>query len=155
MNKVEALAQEIAADFGAHFGRPYSNVEAVNIGPETRIVLVTLSSITSTARGVIRDYPEVGLLKLRLFKPFPKKAVLSALAPLSKDAVIAIVERNFLGDNEGAIMQEMKRALYGKDYRMYGFFAGLGGKDVPPETIEKIIHRAAHQPEEVNWVDVG
>ena len=155
MNKVEALAQEIAADFGAHFGRPYSNVEAVNIGPETRIVLVTLSSITSTARGVIRDYPEVGLLKLRLFKPFPKKAVLSALAPLSKDAVIAIVERNFLGDNEGAIMQEMKRALYGASYKMYDFFAGTGGKDVPPVTIEKIIHRAFHQPEEANWIDVG
>ncbi|MCB9295502.1 MAG: pyruvate ferredoxin oxidoreductase [Lewinellaceae bacterium] len=155
MNQVEALAEEIATDFGAHFGRPYSNVEAVNIGPKTRLVLVTISSITSTARGVIRDYPEVGLLKLRLFRPFPREAVQRALAPLSKDAVIAIVERNFLGDNEGAIMQEMKRALYGSNYKMYGFFAGVGGKDVPPVTIEKIIHRAFHRPEEVNWVDVG
>ncbi|MCO6490795.1 MAG: hypothetical protein J5I98_20425 [Phaeodactylibacter sp.] len=155
MNEVEALAEEIATDFGAHFGRPYSNVEAVNIGPKTRLVLVTISSITSTARGVIRDYPEVGLLKLRLFRPFPREAVQRALAPLSKDAVIAIVERNFLGDNEGAIMQEMKRALYGSNYRMYGFFAGVGGKDVPPVTIEKIIHRAFHRPGEVNWVDVG
>ncbi|MCO6476962.1 MAG: hypothetical protein J5I94_10105 [Phaeodactylibacter sp.] len=155
MNQAEAMAEEIATDFGAHFGRPYGNVEAVNIGPETRLVLVTISSITSTVRGVIRDYPEVGLLKLRLFKPFPKEAVKRALAPLSKNAVIAIVERNFLGDNEGAIMQEMKRALYGSDLRMYDFYAGVGGKDVPPVTIEKIIHRAFHQPEEVNWIDVG
>ncbi|MCB0616863.1 MAG: hypothetical protein KDC75_26275, partial [Phaeodactylibacter sp.] len=107
MNKVEAIAEEIGIDFGAHFGRPYSNVEAVNIGPKTRLILVTLSSITSTARGVIRDYPEIGLLKLRLFKPFPREAVRQALAPLSRDAIVAIVERNFLGDREGGIMQEM------------------------------------------------
>ncbi|MCB0564694.1 MAG: hypothetical protein KDD01_10005 [Phaeodactylibacter sp.] len=154
MNKVEAIAEEIGIDFGAHFGRPYSNVEAVNIGPKTRLILVTLSSITSTARGVIRDYPEIGLLKLRLFKPFPREAVRQALAPLSRDAIVAIVERNFLGDREGGIMQEMKRALYGSDYKMYDFFAGTGGKDVPPETIEKIIHRAFQQPEEATWVDV-
>ena len=154
MNKVEAIAEEIGIDFGAHFGRPYSNVEAVNIGPKTRLILVTLSSITSTARGVIRNYPEIGLLKLRLFKPFPREAVRQALAPLSRDAIVAIVERNFLGDREGGIMQEMKRALYGSDYKMYDFFAGTGGKDVPPETIEKIIHRAFQQPEEATWVDV-
>ncbi|MCB0585035.1 MAG: hypothetical protein KDD06_06910 [Phaeodactylibacter sp.] len=155
MNKVEAFSAEIGIDFGAHFGRPYSNVEAVNIGPQTRLVLVTLSSITSTARGVIRDYPEIGLLKLRLFKPFPREAVRQALAPLSRDAIVAIVERNFLGDREGAIMQEMKRALYGSNYKMYDFFAGTGGKDVPPETIEKIIHRAFQQPEEATWIDVN
>ena len=155
MNKVEAIAEEIGIDFGAHFGRPYSNVEAVNIGPKTRLILVTLSSITSTARGVIRDYPEIGLLKLRLFKPFPREAVRQALAPLSRDAIVAIVERNFLGDREGGIMQEMKRALYGSDYKMYDFFAGTGGKDVPPETIEKIIHRAFQQPEEATWIDVN
>ncbi|MCB0615234.1 MAG: pyruvate ferredoxin oxidoreductase [Lewinellaceae bacterium] len=154
MNQVEAIAEEIGIDFGAHFGRPYTNVEAVNIGPKTRLVLVTLSSITSTVRGVIRSYPEIGLLKLRLFKPFPREAVRRALAPLSQDAIIATVERNFLGDREGAIMQEMKRALYGLDYKMYDFFAGAGGKDVPPETIEKIIHRAFQHPEEANWVDV-
>ena len=154
MNQVEDLAEAVAAEFGRHFGRPYGNVEAVNIGPQTKLVLVTISSITSTARGVIRHYPEVGLLKLRLFKPFPRQAVREALSALPNDAVIATVERNFLGDREGALMQEMKRALYGTDYRLYDFFAGVGGKDVPPVTIEKIIYRAMHDPEEVNWVDV-
>lgn len=154
MNQVENLAAEVAAEFGRHFGRSYGNVEAVNIGPQTKLLLVTISSITSTARGVIRHYPEVGLLKLRLFKPFPRQAVREALSALPTDAVIATVERNFLGDREGALMQEMKRALYGTDYRLYDFFAGVGGKDVPPVTIEKIIYRAMHDPEEVNWVDV-
>ena len=154
IQEVETLSESVADDFNEKFGRSYSNVEAVNIGPHTKLVLVTISSITSTARGVIRQYPEVGLLKIRLFRPFPKAAVRKALASLPQDAIIACVERNFLGDREGAILQEMKRALYPTAFKLYDFYAGVGGKDVPPTSIEKIIYQSLHQPEEVNWVDV-
>ncbi|MBK6620515.1 MAG: pyruvate ferredoxin oxidoreductase [Saprospirales bacterium] len=153
--QVEERAEQIAADYARMFGREYHNVEAINIGPQTRLVLVTVSSITTTARGVIRKYPDVGLLKIRLFKPFPKASVQEALRELPKDAIIAPVERNFLGDREGALFQEMQRALYGAPYRMYDFYAGAGGKDVPPETIEKIIHIARNNPQDVNWVDIA
>jgi pyruvate/2-oxoacid:ferredoxin oxidoreductase alpha subunit len=161
MNTVEDLSTEVSNEFEKHFGRKYQNVEAVNIGPHTKTVLVTMSSITTTAKGVIKKYPEVGLLKLRLFKPFPKKSVNEALKVLPSDAVIACVERNFLGDNEGAIMQEMQRALYGKSYKMYDFYAGVGGKDVPPITIEKILYKIRNRftgdkenLNEVNWIDI-
>lgn len=154
--QVEAEAASIGRQFGEHFGRPYENVEAVNIGPQTRLVLVTVSSITTTARGVIDQYPEVGLLKLRLFKPFPRQSVREVLSALPPEAVIANIERNFLGDREGALMQEMQRALYGfgRSWPMYDFYAGVGGKDVPPDTIEKIIALVKNDPAEVNWVDV-
>jgi pyruvate/2-oxoacid:ferredoxin oxidoreductase alpha subunit len=161
MNTVEDLSTAVANDFARHFGRRYQNVEAINIGPHTKTVLVTMSTITTTARGVIKKYPEVGLLKLRLFKPFPKKSVNEALKDLPGDAVIACVERNFLGDNEGAIMQEMQRALYGKSYTMYDFYAGVGGQDVPPITIEKILYKIRNRFDgdienlnEVNWIDI-
>lgn len=155
-NRVEQLSTEIAERFARHFGRRYGNVEAVNIGPQTRLVLVAISSITTTARGVIHKYPDVGLLKLRLFKPFPQASVLEALKELPDDALLVPIERNFLGEREGAIMQEMKRALYGhRHLRLVDFYAGVGGKDVPPVTIEKIIYRARREPAEVNWVDVG
>ncbi|MBK8491860.1 MAG: pyruvate ferredoxin oxidoreductase [Saprospirales bacterium] len=153
--QVEEKAEQIAADFATKFGREYHNVEAINIGPKTKLVLVTVSSITSTARGVIKKYPDVGLLKIRLFKPFPKASVQEALKDLPKDAILAPVERNFLGDREGAIFQEMQRALYGMPIKMYDFYAGAGGKDVPPDTIEKIIHLARTNPKEVNWVDIA
>lgn len=153
--QVEERAEEIAAGFARLFGRKYHNVEAVNIGPRTKLVLVTVSSITSTARGVVAQYPDVGLLKIRLFKPFPKASVQEALRNLPKDAILAPIERNFLGDREGAIFQEMQRAMYGTPLRMYDFYAGAGGKDVSPETIEKIIHLARTHPKDVNWVDIA
>jgi len=152
--QVETRTEQIAAGFARAFGREYHNVEAVNIGPQTKLVLVTVSSITSTARGVIRKYPDVGLLKIRLFKPFPKDSVQEALRGIPADAILAPVERNFLGDREGALFQEMQRAMYGKPLRMYDFYAGAGGKDVPPETIERIIHLARTNPKDVNWVDI-
>ncbi len=155
INKVEDLANKVGEEFGKHFGRKYSAVEAYNITPETKIVLVTISSITSTARGLLPRYPEVGLLKLRLIKPFPKKSVLKALEPLSEDASIVTIERNFLGDKEGALMMEMKRALYGeRNIKMYDVYTGLGGKDVPPRTIEKIIVKTLEAPEEISWIDL-
>ena len=153
--QVEERAEQNAAAFARLFGREYHNVEAVNIGPHTKLVLVTVSSITSTARGVISRYPDVGLLKIRLFKPFPKASVQEALRDLPKDAILAPVERNFLGDREGALFQEMQRALYGMPFPMYDFYAGAGGKDVSPETIEKIIYLARHNPKDVNWVDIA
>ncbi len=155
MNRVESLSETIAEEFAGEFGRRYGNIEAVNITKKTKLVLVTISSITSTVRGVIKNHPEVGLLKIRLFKPFPQQAILKALRDLPEDATLAIVERNFLGDREGALMMEMKRALYNAPhrYRMFDFYTGLGGKDVPPATIERIIHRAQHEPAAVNWID--
>jgi pyruvate/2-oxoacid:ferredoxin oxidoreductase alpha subunit len=154
IQKVEKLSETVAKSFEEKFGRYYGNVEAINIGPQTKLVLVTISSITSTARGVIKQYPEVGLLKIHLFRPFPKESIKKVFDVLPNDAIIACVERNFLGDNEGAILQEMKRALFPKEYKLYDFYAGVGGKDVPPITIEKIIYKAMHNPDEVNWVDV-
>ncbi len=154
INKVEDLANEIGEDFYRRFGRKYAAVDAINITPETKMVLLSVSSITTTARGVISHHPEVGLLKLRLFKPFPKKSVLEALKKLPDDCIIVNIERNFLGDNTGAIMQEMQRALYGKSFKMIDVYAGLGGKDVPPESIEKIIDLGFNNPKEVNWIDI-
>ena len=153
INKVEELTDEVGEKFGQHFGRKYSAIETVNIGPQTKMILVTLSSISTTARGVINNHPEVGLIKLRLFKPFPKHSILKALKNIGEDTIIINIERNFLGDNEGAIIQEMKHALYGKKFKMYDVYTGLGGKDVPPSTIQKIIRKGFKDPEEIMWID--
>jgi pyruvate/2-oxoacid:ferredoxin oxidoreductase alpha subunit len=155
INKVESLSETIAEEFGKKFGRYYGNVEAINLNRNTKLVLVTLSSITTTTRGLLTKHSEVGLLKIRLLRPFPKNAVIKALSEVSDKVPVAVVERNFMGDNEGALMMEMKRALYDSDkrFKLFGFYAGLGGRDVPPVTIEKIIHRLQHNPSEQNWID--
>ena len=151
--QVEEQAEAIDRAFGEAFGRRHYNVEAIRIGPKTRLVLVAISSIATTVRGVLPAHPEVGLLKLRLFKPFPAASVRSALAPLADDVPLAVIERNYLGNREGALMQEMKQALYGQPRPLYDFYAGVGGKDVPPATIERIIEMAKKGAADVTWLD--
>lgn len=155
INKVEEETVKAGEEFEKSFGRSYAAVEAVNIHPATKIILITLASITTTVRGVIQMHPEIGLLKIRLLKPFPKKSILKILKNVNDDCILVTIDRNFLGDNEGALMQEMKRALYGKNKKLFGVYAGLGGRDVPPSTIEKIISIDFHSPEteEVIWID--
>lgn len=155
INKVEDETIKAGKDFEKQFGRNYAAVEGVNIHSGTKIILVTLSSITTTARGVIQSHPEVGLLKIRLLKPFPKKSILKVLENVNDDCTIVTIDRNFLGDNEGALIQEMKRALYGRTLKIFGVYAGLGGRDVPPTTIEKIINIdfSSQETEEIIWID--
>jgi len=154
INRVEDETLNIGSEFEEIFGRGYGAVEAVNIHDQTEKILVTMASITTTARQVIAENPEVGLLKIRLFKPFPKKSVLNVLKKTTGDCVIINIDRNFLGDNEGALMQEMKRALCGETKTIFGIYAGLGGRDVSAETINKIISIDFNSPqtEEVIWI---
>jgi len=154
--KVEDLTNKIGAEFNEHFGRDYGTIEAVNINKDTKQILVTMATITTTVRGVIRSHPDVGLLKIRLFKPFPRKSVLKALTNSNVDkdnCKIITIDRNFLGDSEGALMQEMRRALYGENYKLQGIYAGLGGRDVPPTTIENIIETSKKSKDDIIWID--
>lgn len=154
LNKVEDLVDTIGEEFEKHFGRKFAPVEAININSSTKMILTTMSTITTTTRGILDAHPEVGILKIRLFRPFPKKSVIDALKGIPDDCIIVNVDRNYLGATEGALMQEMKRALYGSTYKMCGVYAGLGGRDVSPETIEKIITETFEDPKEIRWVDV-
>ena len=153
INKVEELTNQVGKHYENHFGRNYGAVESVNISGKTKMVLVTVGTITSTIRGIINNHPEVGLLKIRLFKPFPKKSVQKALKNLSPDCAIINIDRNFMGNNEGAMMQEMKHALYGTNFPMYNVYAGLGGKDVSASTIEQIIKKSTKSDHAVFWAD--
>ncbi len=155
INRVENLTNQIGEEFYQKFGRKYQAVEAININKDTKIILVTISSITTTAKGVIQNHPEVGVLKIRLFHPFPKNSILEALKDVANDTLLVAIERNFMGDKVGAIMQELREAFYGERYfKMLDVFTGQGGKDVPPITIEKIIYKAKNNPEDVIWIDM-
>jgi pyruvate/2-oxoacid:ferredoxin oxidoreductase alpha subunit len=154
VQKAEETINTIGSEFCELFGRNYGAVEAVNIHKNTQRILVTMATITTTARKVLADYPDTGLLKIRLFKPFPKKSILNALKPAGDGCTVITIDRNFTGDTEGALMQEMKRALFGKSVNISGVYAGLGGRDVSADTIEKIINLDVDstKTDDVTWI---
>ena len=125
---------------------------------DAEVVIVTAGSITSTARIAIKMLREqghrVGLLKIRLFRPFPAEQIQQALAGKKK---IAVIDRNISLGSGGIFCQELRAALvHPSDHPLvFSYIAGIGGTDVDPEAIEKIVLDVTKRREPVDtsiWI---
>jgi pyruvate/2-oxoacid:ferredoxin oxidoreductase alpha subunit len=140
MNSAKEIATRVDNEFREEFGRGYGIIEPVMLD-DAETVIVTAGSITSTARVAIKALREkgsrVGLLKLRLFRPFPVEAIQQALIGKKK---IGVIDRNISLGGGGIFCQELRAALvHSPDHPLiFSYIAGIGGTDVNPEVIEKI-----------------
>ncbi|MFP3871129.1 MAG: transketolase C-terminal domain-containing protein [Syntrophobacteria bacterium] len=129
-------------EFGDMFGRYYRPVETYRTeGAE--ILLVTMGSISETALSAVdkmrADGKNVGLVRLRLWRPFPFEEVIAALRGARQ---IAVVDRALgLHGAGGPLATEIKAALYDEPERPYiwNYIAGLSGRDV---TVENFVEMA-------------
>ncbi len=135
------VIQEEGRLFGEMFGRTYGLVEEYRTeGADT--VLVTAGSMTATAREAVdtlRDKGQaVGLVKLRVFRPFPFEQVRAVLGKFDR---IAVVDRNVSPGLGGIFAAEVANALAELSNRpkIYRFIAGLGGRDITPDTFFEIM----------------
>jgi len=140
MENAKEVIREVDTEYKKEFGRSYGMVEAIQTD-DARLVLVTSGSMTSTARVAIDQLrnkgSEVGLLKIKAFRPFPGKEIREALQNVPK---VVVVDRNISLGKEGIFCQELKSAIANSMARpmVYGYIAGLDGVDVSPETLENI-----------------
>jgi pyruvate/2-oxoacid:ferredoxin oxidoreductase alpha subunit len=137
---LDVIAQ-VDAEFRETFGRGYSLVEAVHM-EDAELALVTTATITSTARVALKRLRDkgykVGLVKIRVFRPFPVKALREILDDIPR---IAVIDRNISLGREGIFCSELKAALIHSPapHLMQGYVAGIGGTNVDPELIERIV----------------
>jgi pyruvate/2-oxoacid:ferredoxin oxidoreductase alpha subunit len=122
------------------------------------VVIVTAGSITSTARVAIRslrqDGYKVGLLKIRLFRPFPREALCDALLGKKK---VGVIDRNISMGCGGIFCQELRGAISGMPSRplIYSYIAGIGGTDVDVATIRKVafdVMKRTERTDEAIWI---
>jgi len=151
------VIEQVGREFEQQFGRGYGLLERYRM-EDAKLVLVSASTITSTARSVIdarrQRGEKVGLLKLRVFRPFPFEAIRRALLGVPK---VAVIDRNLSFGHHGIFFAEIKSALYGQPQapQLYGFVAGLGGRDITPETIEQILditHDSQRPQQDIYWI---
>ena len=133
--KAKKIIEAVDADYKKHFGRGYGGlIEEYNCdGAEA--VLVTMDSMTGTAKDVIDEMrakgKKIGLIKLKCFRPFPTEKF-REIAPKYK--AIGVVDRNnsFGSAGGGIVAVELARALYDLSERpvIANFHVGLSGTDV-------------------------
>jgi len=141
MEKAVEVAAEADQKFKEKFGRGYGIIETMYTD-DAEVVLVTSSTITSASRVVIEklrgEGHKVGLLKARMFRPFPDKAMREALSGKKR---VLVLDRNISFGKGGIFADEIRGALSNDPNRpaVYGYVTGLGGRDITPEDIEGIV----------------
>lgn len=138
--------------FGDITGRYYNPVETYKT-EDADTLLVTMGSFGETASVAVDKMREegrsVGLLKIRLWRPFPfddiKKATLRAKQ-------LVVIDRAISVGACGPVASEMKAALYGEAQRpsVYNFVAGISGRDVTPSDFIKMVDKAEAEIEDGN-----
>jgi len=109
---------------------------------DAEIAIVAIGSSAGNARHVARDMRakgvKAGVLKIRIFRPFPADEIRSALSGLNAVAVLDRAES--LGAEGGPLYLEIKAALYDLDTRVpiVNYIYGLGGSDVRLELMERV-----------------
>ncbi len=129
-------------EFGDLFGRYYKPVETYRTDGAATL-LVTMGSLSETAMTAVDHMrakgKDVGLVRIRLFRPFPFEEFLAAVEGAKQ---IAVMDRALcLNGAGGPLAIEVKAALYDEPERPYiwNYVAGLAGRDV---TIENFVEMA-------------
>ena len=141
MEQAKDWIAEVGNEFGRQFGRPYGLIDLYRAEPATLLVVIS-GSVTGTAREAVdrlrdRGIP-VGLLRVRVLRPFPTEEVRRAVSGVE---TLLVLDRAVSYGQGGTLAQELKSALYGH-HRMPHIFSGvmgLGGAPVSREMIEETI----------------
>jgi pyruvate/2-oxoacid:ferredoxin oxidoreductase alpha subunit len=143
MDQVLERFNDVEKEFEVLFDRRHGPVEAIYCD-DAEIILVTSGTITSTARLLLeelRDKGEkVGVLKMKMFRPFPVELVCSALKSAKK---VAVIDRNLSSGAGGIFAQEVRAALCNMQNHplVFGYVVGLGGRDVTTTVLEDIYQK--------------
>ena len=146
MDSAKRVIKEVNDEFAEKFGRDYFGLVEPYRMEDAEYVLVTLGSLTGSARVAVdlaRDNGvKAGLVKIRCLRPFPKDEVMNLLEGRK---AIGVVDRNVsFGWHTGIVYQEVKSAISAnKTVPTVPFVGGLGGEDLTTdllsEALEKVI----------------
>ncbi len=138
MKHVPKVFKEVEAEFKKMTGRSYGMFETYRT-EDADIIILTHSTPAGTAKvvaDVLREKGEkVGVLRLKMFRPFPSKEVAEAIKHAK---AVAVFEKcRSFGATCNPLALEVMASLYDLKERpmVTDFVIGLGGRDVPPTTI--------------------
>ncbi|MBA7511109.1 Pyruvate synthase subunit PorA [subsurface metagenome] len=149
-NSIDIIV-EVHDKFAAKFGRSYGNgIYKTHLTEDADTIIFAMGSVASQARNVIKklrkDGLKIGLVSLKLFRPFP----VSYLREFFKNKKqVVVFDRDIGYGYEGVLSYELKAALYGLKNSPFikGFIVGLGGRDITDQHIIKGVYKAIKESE--------
>jgi len=141
MIKSKAIISNVGEEFTRKFGRNYQLFEDYKT-TDSEIAIVAMGSTAGTTKVVVDQLREekikAGLLKLRVFRPFPAEELKKALKNVK---AIAILDRSdSFNAVSGPLFSEIRNVLYDLEERpkIVDYIYGLGGRDIGLKEIKAI-----------------
>jgi pyruvate ferredoxin oxidoreductase alpha subunit len=142
MAKVSKIVLDVAADFEKITGRRYGLFESYRLD-DAEIALVILNSAAGTAKDTVDEFRargiRAGLLKPRLFRPFPYQGIADALKTAK---AVCVMDRADSFGGFGPMYMEIASALMMNSQKpaLINKIYGLGGRDFLPEHAELVLN---------------
>ncbi|CDE55014.1 MAG: pyruvate ferredoxin oxidoreductase [Clostridium sp.] len=141
MKNAKKVIKEVAKEFEKWTGRKYEFFEKYKLD-DAEIAIVCMNSTAGTTKAVVDELREkgvkAGLLKLRMFRPFPAEEIAEALQGLK--AVAILDKADSLNSAGGALFEDVTSAMYvnKKQVPMVNYIYGIGGRDTTTMQIESV-----------------
>lgn len=148
-----AVIKKAQSDWKRLTGRKYDIVESYKL-KDADVALVIMGPNTTIARSAVDNLrkkgKKVGLLRIRLYRPFPEKEIKEALAGIKK---VVIADQSICPGMSGILYPEIKMALYGSNALVSNYIVGLGGAMLTDQSFMQIFDEVLKSKEELRkWL---
>jgi len=159
MERVPEVLNEALDEFEKIFGRRPLGALSAEHTDDAEMVLVACNTMVRTLRRVVEERraqgQPIGMINHKLFRPYPRAELLKAIGSAKK---IGVLDRNHSPGSGGIFWQEIMTTLRERpDVLVQDYLVGLGGGDVTPRIINKIIDDLAKRAkaDEPVWQEVA
>ena len=135
------VIEAVGKEFGQKFGREYGFFEEYRMD-DAEMCIVIMSSAAGTCKDAVDKMRDegirIGLLKPRIFRPFPHEKIANALKEMK---AVAVLDRCACPGAFGApLFTEIRSALYDQESRpkIINYVYGLGGRDIQVEHFKDV-----------------
>lgn len=148
-NELPEIVAEYMDKIGQLTGRRYRPFDYVG-APDAENIIVAMGSVCETIEEsmekLLREGHKVGLIKVRLYRPFVKKYFMDVL-PKTVERIAVLDRTKEPGAIGEPLYEDIKTMLYGEKYapEVYGGRYGLGSKDVTPGMIQAVYDNLYHK----------
>lgn len=141
-NAKKAIA-EVSAEFEKMTGRKYSFFEEYKM-EDAEYVVVCMNSTAGTAKFTVDNLRskgiKAGLLKIRMFRPFPASEIAEALSKESIKSIAVLDKSDSVNGAGGALFEDVTSAMYvnNKHVSTVNYIYGIGGRDTTSDDIASV-----------------